>query len=231
VAFGYRGAPISIGVYETDEEQQFIDIETACSAERMLPDPCRVGEGRANRKGVPFLYLASNLDTAMAEMRPWVESLVTVAAFKVARDCRVVDCSHNTRESLNFEIVDVGTGGRPCEPDAPTREEAVWGDIGNAFSEPVGSQDLLEYVPTQLIAAELQRHGYDGIAYKSLLVKGGTNLVLFDLAAATQTSRRCLYKTKCVSYEFSRWDDDTAWKESVVSRYCYDQDARGADRP
>ena len=76
----------------------------------MLRDPSKVGEGRANRKGIAFLYLASNPDTAMAEMRPWVESLVTVAAFKVARDCRVIDCSHNTKESWNFEIVDVGTG-------------------------------------------------------------------------------------------------------------------------
>lgn len=222
LASAYRTEPVRIGVDPDDEDQEIIDIETACSAERMLPDPSKVGDGRANRKGAPFLYLASNPDTSMAEMRPRVESLVTVAAFKVTRDCRVIDCSHNSKESWNYEIIDLGVGEQPSEPDGPTREDAVWGDIGNAFSKPVASEDIIEYVPTQLIAGELQCHGYDGIAYKSLLVKGGTNLVLFDLTATEQIRKRCLYKTKCVSWEFARWDGDAHWPESVVSLYRHD---------
>jgi len=74
---------VRIGVGEDDDEQEIIDIETACSAERMLPDPNKVGDGRANPKGTPYLYLASNPETAMAEMRPWVHIRTPKSVFRI----------------------------------------------------------------------------------------------------------------------------------------------------
>ena len=170
-------------------------------------------------KGNPVLYLASNPNTAMAEMRPWVGSRVTLAKFVMTRDCRVVDCFHNTTESWNFEPIGA-PGEVTVEPDAQTIGLGVWGDIGMAFSRPVASDQIIEYVPTQLLARELKQEGYDGIAYKSLLVGGGINIVLFDVGAAKQAPNRSLYETRCVSYEFARTGGSAPWCDAtVVSRY------------
>lgn len=211
--------PVGIGDDE-GEMENYVEIETACSAERMRPDPSKVCDGRANRKGIPYLYLAEEPNTALAEMRPWVGSRITLATFKTTRDCHVIDCSCNTRESIWSEVVDWDRGGVTIEPDARTREEGVWGDIGSAFSKPVASGEIIEYVATQVLAAEFQGRNYDGIVYRSLLEGGGRNVVLFDLAAAKQRSNGCLYKTVAVSYEFDRVDDDLSWPESTESRYC-----------
>jgi len=218
------------GFGEEDDEAEMIDYEIACSAERMLPDATKVGDGRANRKGNPYLYLAEKPETALAEMRSWVSSLATLAQFILIRDSRVIDCSRNTKESLFYERVDVENGGARVEPDAPTREEGVWGDISSAFAKPVSSDRLIEYVPTQVLASAFHQHGYDGIAYKSLLDGGGENVVLFDATIAKQHPYRCLYKTKAVSYEFVQYQYDlfapvdpcSAWppRPHITSRYC-----------
>src|SRR5258708_31702309 len=39
--------------------------------DRMKPLRDRAREGRANPKGIPYLYLATDQDTAVAERRPW----------------------------------------------------------------------------------------------------------------------------------------------------------------
>lgn len=47
--------------------------------------------GRVNRPGVSYLYLASNSETAAAEIRPHPGELVSVGMFEVNKDLRVVD--------------------------------------------------------------------------------------------------------------------------------------------
>ena len=54
--------------------------------ERMKPRKNRACEGRANPKGLPYLYLATKRETAMSEARPWIGSHISVAQFKASRD-------------------------------------------------------------------------------------------------------------------------------------------------
>jgi hypothetical protein len=195
------------------------DYDIPCSAERMLPDAAKVRDGPANRKGNPYLYLAEKRETAIAEMRPWGSSLVTLARFTLTRDCHVIDCSRNTMQSLWYQVINCGTG-EEVEPDAHTKESGVWGDIGYAFSRPVrGVDEIIAYAPTQVLAEEFKRHGYDGIAYKSLLDRGGDNVVLFDANAVTQDPNRCLCKTRSVSYEFDEFDEYEGERGDPPYRY------------
>lgn len=141
---------------------------------RMKPLTDRAPEGRANPKGIPYLYLATDRDTAMAEVRPWIGSYVSVGQFKTLRGLRLVNCTTNTRDFIFFFK----------EPSPEKREEAVWLDIDRAFAKPVSpSDDLADYVPTQVIAELFKTHGYDGIAYRSSL-GAGHNIMVFDLEAA-----------------------------------------------
>src|SRR6266566_4486089 len=58
---------------------------------RMKPIRGRAKEGRVNPKGIPYLYLATHRDTAVAEVRPWKGGVVSVGQFRVVRDLRLVN--------------------------------------------------------------------------------------------------------------------------------------------
>lgn len=59
---------------------------------RMKPDQNNVQEGRANPKGMAYLYLANDEATCMAELRPHKGQLISLARFRISRDLFVVDC-------------------------------------------------------------------------------------------------------------------------------------------
>jgi hypothetical protein len=139
----------------------------------MKPRRGRICEGRANPKGISYLYVANNSATAIAESRPWVGAHVSIARLKIMRDLRIVTCISNHLRRAYLK-----------EPDAPERERAVWKAIDRAFSEPVTTDDeTADYAPTQLLAEFFRNHGLDGVSYRSSLGEGH-NLALFDLDSA-----------------------------------------------
>lgn len=142
---------------------------------RMKPKPNLASDGRANPRGIPYLYLATTKETSIAEMRPWVGAYISVAQFKTQRELKIVNCSGSENRNLyTFE-----------EPSAKERTKAVWSHIDKAFSDPVTRNDLgPDYIPTQIIAEIFKKEGYDGIAYKSNFEQDGYNVALFDLDAA-----------------------------------------------
>jgi hypothetical protein len=75
-----------------------LDVCVPCPhpPERMKPLTDCAHEGRANPKGIPILYLATERDTAMLEVRPWLGSSISIVRFKAQRDLRVVDCSQRS---------------------------------------------------------------------------------------------------------------------------------------
>jgi RES domain-containing protein len=174
------------------------DIPCAYGPARMKPILGRAQEGRINPKGIPCLYLATTLETAISEVRPWIDSLVSVAQFRMMRPLRVVDCSvHQAQRSLVFFFK---------EPSTADREQAVWAHIDRAFSEPTTrSEDAADYVATQILAELFRREGYDGVAYKSAFGEQGFNIALFDLGAAELLN--CgLYKIDGLEYRFKESD-------------------------
>ena len=105
--------------------------------------PCRdrALEGRLNPKGIPYLYLSSERDTELAEVRPWLEASISVGQFDVPSDLTLIDCSFGTS---NHKIY-------LAEPSAEKREAAVWAAIDRAFSWRVTPSDAdAAYVPTQI---------------------------------------------------------------------------------
>jgi RES domain-containing protein len=160
------------------------------SKSRMVPLSDRAMEGRVNAKGIPCLYLSTERETAMSEVRPWIGSRVTVAQFRILKDLRVVDCS----------------GEASWEPDATSKprkwEGVVWSGINRAFSEPVSPSDnVADYAPTQVLAEAFRVGRYDGIVYRSTLGRG-VNVAVFDPASARVISR-FLFEVSTVQFGFS----------------------------
>jgi hypothetical protein len=190
-------------VAHADEFINEIDdvVPAPASPDRMMPFTDRATEGRINPKGIPCLYVATHEETAIAETRPWIGSLVSVAVLKTLREQRVVDCtdvSNNSRIYL-FE-----------EPPPSQWEEAVWNDIAKAFREPVTrNDDVAEYTPTQILAEAFKNHGFDGVAYRSAFGTDRYNVALFDISSAEII--------KCSLHEIR--DVDLKYRE-VTNPYC-----------
>lgn len=178
------------------QEEEF-EVPDAYPPERMVPKAEFVGDGRVNPRGIPCLYLASTQDTAMAEVRPWVGSHISMAQFKVMRDVKLVDCSKDKRIFAHWVL------DKKSKPSAEKCEEIVWGDIAYAFSRPVTPDEpVTEYVPTQILAELFRSCGYDGVVYWSLLAEGH-NIALFDCGAA-ELINCTLFETDSVSFKFDQ---------------------------
>lgn len=188
---------------EGDEGEEY---RCAHRNKRMKPDPDKVTDGRANPRGIAYLYLATNKTTAALEVRPSIGSYVSIAQFKIQREVQLVDCSADKVGNLfRFQH-------HSLTPDEI--ENINWSDINAAFSEPVERGDSsLDYVSTQILAEVFKRNGFGGITYHSSYgrsEKGGRkvahNVVLFDMSAADLIN--CgLHRVRDVSVELSQEDN------------------------
>lgn len=199
---------------ENQGQPEEFEIECALERERMKPLPEKVTDGRVNPRGIAYLYLATDQNTACAEVRPWLQSYISLGQFQTIRDLRIVDCtSDQKRWSFKaFNAKDISVV--PWEPHE--YESVVWGDIGYGMSKPVTPEDSsLSYIPTQIIAESLRHHRADGIAYRSLLTEDGVNIALFDIKDADLVA--CgLWETKAIQFTFEACDNPYFVKQSNI---------------
>lgn len=140
----------------------------AYSAERMKPLRYAAKEGRINPKGIPYLYLATTRNTAIAETRPGPGEYFCVGKFKTSKPVKLINCCQSLGNGTN----------------QTSDESTLWDIINKAFSKAITNHDLsAEYVPTQILSERFKRAKYDGILYDSLVGRG-RNIALFDINAA-----------------------------------------------
>lgn len=153
-----------------------------------LPPP-RASAGRTNRQGVSVLYLASEIDTALAEIRPHPSHLISVGGFRARKDLRVA----------RFDL--------PIAPfsSSDTRLDlfALIYHIDSLLSAPVIPEERHRYAATQLLADVLIRHGFEGVVYRSS-VGSGINLCAFDpWAFEYDESTSAVKQVDRLHYDFS----------------------------
>ncbi len=175
-------------------DEVIVEHPTPYHGNRMKPLDNAANEGRVNPKGIPVLYLATHEDTAMAEVRPWVGSHISLGEFKVTAPRTVIDFSAEGSTSLGFYAQ---------EPPPELRTLVIWAQIGQLFSMPISSDpSTAEYAPTQIIAEMFRQRGLDGVAYKSSLTSG-LNVAFFSLAAADLVTRS-LHEVESISFKFRK---------------------------
>lgn len=178
--------------------EDFIEI-AAHPMDRMKPISGEATEGRANPKSIPVLYLSSDADTSMAELRPQVGQVISCGQFKTNRTLKLVDCyswkNKYTRPQFIF--------GTP-----KTKEEwldGIWFQVNEAFSQPVVNEpNNAAYVPTQILSELFRHSGFDGLVCKSHL-GAGKNYILFQPAYADMQNCE-LMTTKSVNFIFETFD-------------------------
>ena len=159
-----------IGNYINEEDNEMLN-----------PPDKKTNAGRCNPKGISYLYLASNEDTAIQEVRPNLGDEVTVAEIKIAP----VDI-------LGFDAMikanDILIGRQLKTWDV----EALINIINNDLSKVVTVGDENEYAPYQFLAEYIKNRGFGCFRFSSSIAKG-TNYVLFDSCDVEIVSKK-LYK-------------------------------------
>jgi len=179
-----------------DESKQWLlnEYYSPFSAERMKPRFDSAAEGRANPKGIPCLYLAEDVKTAMSEVRPWIGASITLGRFEITRNINIIDLTLRTPVTLR----DASKGKNIKLQELESKN---WEEIDAAFARPVSPTDSkADYVPTQIIAELFKVNGYDGIRYASSLGRGH-NLALFDLYYADVVGL-FVYNTNNLDFQF-----------------------------
>jgi len=158
-------------------------------SEMGAPPPHLARSGRMNPHGIPYLYIALEPMTAIAEVRPWVGALISVARFLPRQTLRVVN--------LNYR--DVKPPDMQVQKGEQNKYLAFLLFMSRTLARPHDPNDELSHIPTQYFAEKFKRRGIDGVIYLSVLNKPGSNLVLFDLngAIALEVS---LHEVQRVSY-------------------------------
>jgi len=175
----------------TDEEQ-FRAIAKD-PAGQMGPPPGNLRRaGRMNAAGIAVFYGATDKETAVAELRPAVGSLITVAAFRVHRSIHVLDLTRFTRAGRQLDIFAKNQMVRATQ-------WAFMQSFASEISQPIlPGGEHLEYVPAQVVAEYLTDQPVrwrreevtpDAIMFRSAQRQGGKNIaVMGDAATICRTT-------------------------------------------
>ncbi|WP_437180326.1 RES family NAD+ phosphorylase [Pseudomonas promysalinigenes] len=157
---------------------------TADPASKLAAPPKdKAGEGRMNPAGVPAFYGAFARKTCVAELRPPVGGAVVSGEFRLNQSVRVLDFGR-------FETADLGPVPSFFDPkyfQKSGRQEFLR-YLHDEMTVPVLPGMERNYLIPQVIAEYLATYckpQLDGVIFKSVQDKGGSNIVLFSHAACS----------------------------------------------
>lgn len=139
--------------------------------EMQKPPKDIVLNGRANPIGIPYLYIASTAQTAIAEVRPHKGEVLTIAEFENNEVLELADLRNPKSTISPFSDVEL---------DTIYKNMPFLSLLGNELSKPIIPRTTnLEYLPSQYLSEIFKHIGFHGIIYKSS-VSDGSNYVIFD---------------------------------------------------
>ena len=119
--------------------------------------------GRANSVGISFLYAATDVKTAIMEMRPQIGQCFNVCKIEMFKNLKIFDFTYVAAEIKEDEYIKSGD----------------LYSLSKEFSYP-NYGDVEDYIPTQYVCEYLREQGFDGIRYKSAVSSEGVNLIIFN---------------------------------------------------
>lgn len=152
-------------MYEEAEYPELMKKKVLPYREKQIgaPNPNIAMEGRLNRKGTAFLYLALDEKTAISEVKPNRGHLVSIANFKVKAGLNIAD----------FRDIDIYNF---YHSDEEIEDFIFIKTLAEKMSLPNPEQ---VYSFTQAITDSLIDVGFDGVIFNSSLTRG-YNLVVFS---------------------------------------------------
>jgi len=147
--------------------------ENGYPPEKMGKPPKKFAKsGRANPKGIPYLYVAQSKETTFYEARATFLDYAAIGKFKLLANARVIALRSDFQVSPFLEEFSI---------EKYLKSKPFIELLENELSKPLRRQDdELDYLPTQYLCEYIKHLGYDGVEYGSSLHEGGINIVFFD---------------------------------------------------
>ena len=154
--------------------------------------------GRANPHGIPFLYLASDKETALSEVRPWKKAKVSIATFLTNQQLKIIDLTGV--DNIKSPFVFQGNLKKEIE------KRYFIKNLSSKLAKPVDPNNSnIEYIPTQFITEYIKINNYDGIKYNSAMGPGN-NIVLFDENEVTKKDSYIL-EVENIDYKYKEYEN------------------------
>lgn len=139
---------------------------------------------RMSPPGIAFLYTAGDVETAIAELHPFVGDTVAIGQFVTVQELRFFD----------FTLLDNVTFTDANILDNPVmhktfRNRYLTKTLHHLISRPLRANDT-SYIETQVFAEVIRSYTgeeYDGIIFGSTQRTGGRNYVIFGKSSATDS--------------------------------------------
>lgn len=188
-------------IYPVDVFYRARISDSTLTADDMGCPPVKIATGgRANPPGIPYLYLSSDIETSISEVRPSNTSRIFVSNFNSLNNLFVLDLT-------NPRLL--------CS--AASFEEEQLSDVlsyldllellSYELSKPVRPENShLDYIPTQFLCEFIKSAAkFDGILFRSSF-SGGKNYVFFN-AENFQPTPPSLYEVSRTLHEFNLVQD------------------------
>jgi len=140
--------------------------------------------------GISYGYFAYERQTVLKEIRATVADEVAIGEFSLNSELKIIDFRSMTmsKKFLNY-----------FNDDFNEKFYCISHFINEFItdiSKPVSDDEqLLEYIPTQIMSEYILSKGYDGFSFDSSVNSGGANLVLFEKKYNFNKHTRCIVKS------------------------------------
>lgn len=137
------------------------------------PPPEKARSGRANPRGISYLYLADEPKTAIYELRSTLYDYIAIGKFESIEKLKVLNLRDVSYDPMSWtETEDV-------------EDFLIYSPFIKNFQEdlsiPIRRNDMeIDYLPTQYLCEFIKSIGFDGVEYQSSLYKKGYNLAIFQ---------------------------------------------------
>ena len=129
--------------------------------------------GRANPKGISYLYLADNVKTSLYEARVTLFDFVTVGDFRLIEDIKILNLRCLDNDPIPWAGAEEINDYLTYIPFIKTLQKEL--------SLPIRKLDKeIDYLPTQYLSEFIKSIGYDGVEFQSSLHSDGYNLAIFN---------------------------------------------------
>lgn len=153
-----------------NQEPEFHGYDKAGSF--VPPDSCLLLDGRISPSGIKYLYTASDIKTAIAEVNPHINNQVSVAKIIIKSSLHI----------FNMAIRDCGIDVKDCPAASDWLQKFVL-CLSGAFEQPYENSG--DYFLCQYVSEYVKLWGFDGIChYSSKVIRSancaGINFVIFN---------------------------------------------------
>ncbi|MFD1615338.1 RES family NAD+ phosphorylase [Gelatiniphilus marinus] len=137
------------------------------------PLPELASAGRANPRGISYLYIADSIETALYETRSTIFDYVTIGKFIVKEEIEVISFRNIATDPIYWSEREDIKNYIEYLPFIYTLQKEL--------SLPIRKKDKsLDYIPSQYICEYIKSLGFDGVEYQSSLYSSGYNLAIFN---------------------------------------------------